>query len=341
MVTEKSSVRFDQAAKGLNYRIYEHIKLIPNYLKEQVQEIRLRVNRPVAVYCANRMYYITEKGQIVTAILADKMLIATPKDISETFQKICEYSVYSRQNEIVNGFITIQGGHRVGICGTAVYQNGQICNIKDVSSINIRVARQIKGAADELLEKFKNKAQGTLLCGAPASGKTTILRDLARQLSTNYNYKVAVIDERGELAGTCRGVLQNDLGQADVLDGYTKHEGVMQALRSLSPEIIICDEIGKIEDAVAIEGCLNSGVTIIASIHAGSKKSLMKKPQVKRLINTGAFNDFVFLNSRDEPGKVKEICTCEEVENVSDNRRSFNDCQHIMGRRINFSKNTN
>lgn len=332
----KTTERFDQSVKGLNQKLYEQLIHIPNHLKEQVQEIRLRVNRPVAIYCSNRMYYITEKHQITTTIMADKMLIATGKDIAETFQNICGYSVYSHQNEIKDGFITMYGGHRAGICGTAVYHHGQLSNIRDISSINIRVARQINGAANKLMQALGENLNGILLCGAPASGKTTILRDLARQLSSNSSLKVTVIDERGELAGTCKGVCQNDLGQSDVLDGYAKGEGIMQALRCLSPDLIICDEVGTKDDVTAIEESLNAGVSVIASIHAGTKREFLKRPQAKKLMETGAFSKLVFLKSRSEPGEIKEICTWEDVKNASISGGCVNGAQHIMGRHFNF-----
>lgn len=337
MNIQNDTSRFLQSIKGLNQRLYAYLIRIPEDVQAQVQEIRLRVNRPIALYCAKRMYYITDKCQISTAIMADKMLTVTIKDVTETFQNICGYSVYSRQNEIKNGFITMVGGHRAGICGTAVYANNELSNIKDISSINIRVARQINGAADDMLNKVEEISKGVLICGSPASGKTTVLRDLARQLSTEYNKKIVVVDERGELAGTYRGEAQNDLGQADVLNGYDKHSGIMHALRCLSPDIVICDEVGSFEDAVAIEECLNAGVTVVASIHAGGKQALLKRPQAKRLIETGAFEEFVFLKNRSQPGEIKEVCKREVLENAQVDRADLNDCQYIMGRRLAIS----
>lgn len=181
--------RFDMAAKGLCPRLRAAVMSLPQGIKEQAQEIRIRSGRPLAVYCSNRMYYLTAQSRPVTAYCGSGMLIVTPKDVSDTFQSICGYSVYSHQNEIKHGFLTMQGGHRAGLCGTAVYQNGTLSNIRDVSSINIRIARQISGAADKLLEMMNGDFGGLLLCGAPSCGKTTILRDLSRQLSNTYMKK--------------------------------------------------------------------------------------------------------------------------------------------------------
>lgn len=318
MGSTQFSERFDMAAKGLCPRLRTAVTGLPESIKEQAQEIRIRTGRPLAVYCTNRMYYLTAQSKPVTALCGNGMLIVTPKDVSDTFQSICGYSVYSHQNEIRHGFLTMQGGHRAGLCGTAVYQNGTLSNIRDISSINIRIARQIGGAADKLLELMHEDFGGLLLCGAPSCGKTTILRDLSRQLSNTYMKKVAVVDERGELAGTCSGLYQNDLGQSDILDGYSKGEGILQAVRCLSPEIIICDEAGTIDDVRAIEQGLNAGVSMIASIHAATRAELLSRVQGRRLLQTGAFQHVAFLKGRQQPGEIREYIETEALSHAAD-----------------------
>ena len=243
---------------------------------------------------------------------------ATREDIDETFRGICSYSVYSHQNEIKNGFITLSGGHRVGLCGTAVTSNGSIGSLRDISSINIRIARQVYGCANAVLQAVgKNLREGVLIAGAPASGKTTILRDMARQLSSGLCgdvRKVAVVDERGELAGTYRGVPQNDLGPCcDVLDGYPKGEGILQAIRSLSPEFIICDELGGLADVEAAAQGLNAGVGMISSVHAGNVRELLRRQQAVSLLHTGAFGYVVLLEGSREPGRVAEVYKAGEL----------------------------
>ena len=316
----KSIEPFNSAIDKLCDNLYNIICDIPNTIKAQAQEIRLRVNKPVAIYCANKMYYITTDKRVVTTIYNGKMLFCTQQDIKNTFEKICEYSVYSFQNEITNGYITIKGGHRVGVCGTAIYNDDKLQNVKDISSINIRIARQIIGCAYEFLQRVPINSKGVLLCGSPSCGKTTILRDLARQLSNTYEKKVVVIDERCEIGSVYMGECQNDLGQSDILDGYKKGTGIIQAIRCMSPDVIICDEVGESDDIKAIVQGLNAGVCIIASIHAGSIQELMQKPQGEMLINTNAFEHIVIFKGREQVGEIKEILNIKEIAKNAINR---------------------
>lgn len=290
-MNQNMEARFDSAAKGLSDRITKHLKNLPADIKNQAQELRLRVNRPVSVCCTGGIYFLNQFGRLACFPGSD-MMLADKNDLDESFRNICSYSIYSHQNEIKNGYITICGGHRVGISGTAVLREGEITGMRDISSINIRISREIHGAADELLHALHNDiSSGLLLVGAPASGKTTILRDIARQLSSGFGgnvRKVTVVDERGELAGTYMGVPQNDLGIcSDILDGYPKAEGIMQAVRSLSPEFIICDEIGSNDEVSAVVQGLNAGATMVSSIHAGSIEELVKRDQAVALLRTG------------------------------------------------------
>ncbi|MDP4120041.1 MAG: ATPase, T2SS/T4P/T4SS family [Bacillota bacterium] len=309
-----SDVRFDMAANALCQNLSKVILKIHDEVKSITQEIRLRLNRPVAIITPTKTYYLLKNGCITNTVMKNEMLLASQRDIVDTFQNICNYSVYSRQNEIKNGYITLSGGHRAGICGTAVYSGNEITNIRDISSINIRISREVIGCANSLIHDLNGKFDGLLLCGPPASGKTTILRDMARQLSESHNKKVAVIDERGELAGTSGGVFQNDLGQSDILDNYKKGEGIMQAVRCLSPDIVICDEVGTKADIEAIEEGLNTGVSVIASIHASSFEELLRREQAKSLLKTGAFKKIIVLKCRENTGEIKEIINEEDIE---------------------------
>ena len=235
------------------------------------------------------------------------MLVVSKADIVDTFNNICNYSVYNRQNEIVNGFVTMYGGHRAGICGTAVVNNGKIVNIRDITSINVRIAREHKGCADSLYNKIIAVSGGVLICGAPCSGKTTVLRDLARLLSTKGKKNVALIDERGELAGTASGKFQNDIGMCDVYDSYNKSEAMLHAIRSMAPEIVICDEIGSKEDIYAVEKSVNCGVRIISSTHCANEYELKQKANMVSLMKTGAFQTLVFLSNRTHAGEIVKI----------------------------------
>ncbi len=313
MENKNTKSKFDEVIKELDEKTFKKICNIPSRIKEEAQEIRLRVNRPIAIYCANKMYYLTEHNEVVSTIYNGKMSKCTQENINATFQHICKYSIYSYQNEIKNGFITMSGGHRVGICGTAIYKGDKIENIKDISSINIRIAREVVGCSNKVIKNIGTNFKGLLVCGPPSCGKTTVLRDLALTLSQTYDKKVAVIDERGEISGTHLGLSQNDLGQSDVLNGYKKGEGILQAVRCLSPEIVICDEVGASEDIEAITQGLNAGVSIIASIHANNKHELLNKPQGIKLLNTNAFENILFFKGREQIGEIKEILSLKEL----------------------------
>lgn len=274
-------------------RIFEKL-IIPPQKRTRLQEIRLRVGRPVCLVCDNQVEVLHN--------------VFTKKDMEEVFRLICNDSVYSKQNEILQGFVTLRGGHRAGICGTAVYNGSEIVNIRDISAINFRIAHAHTGCSDLLLRKI-SVGSGLLFCGAPCSGKTTMLRDTARNLSRSN--KVALIDSRGELAASYKGEAQNDVGNSFVLDGYSKADGFDHALRCLSPDYIICDEIGSASDSNCIENAINSGVGIICSAHCTGVDELLAKPNLQRI--TRYFSKVVFLGNRERVGQVLDIINTDEL----------------------------
>lgn len=283
-------------------RIQTLLHRLPPLQQQHINEVRLRVGRPITLHSAMRIDILKENGH---------MAIAEKEDIEESYRRICDYSIYSHQEEIKKGYITIQGGHRVGISGTAVLQQGQIATLREISSLNIRVARQVYGTANDLLTRIgTNITKGLLIAGPPSCGKTTLLRDLARQLATDVGgqpRKVAIIDERGELAGTYCGVPQNDLGLcADILDHYPKGEGIIQAVRSLSPQFICCDEIGGQDDMKALQQGLHAGAAMISTIHAGSLQDLLRKSQGQTLLTSQAFG-YVAIMDAIQLGQIAEI----------------------------------
>lgn len=231
-----------------------------------IAEIRIRAGRPSV--CVN--------------IFGEMRICSEPfsaAEIADCFAELCRYSVHSFQEEIAQGFVTLDGGHRVGICGTAVTNGGRIEMFKDISGLNIRIAHEVKGCADELYRRFfSGGLRSVLIAGKPLCGKTTVLRDLARQLGERH--RVTLIDSRNELSASVHGTPALDIGlNTDVLCGCSKSEGIMLALRSLSPEVIICDEIGN--DECAIEQALFCGVGLIATAHAASFDELQKRPQTR------------------------------------------------------------
>lgn len=278
----------------------ESVRKISDAFFEDIQEIRLRVNRPAAASMRNSIRYITENGQLTYN--TDQAVIVSEQDLRRCFESVCQYSVHSFQSEILNGFITIRGGHRVGICGTSVMRGDMIENVKNISSLNFRIAREVIGCAYDIYNRiFRDGLHNVLIAGAPSSGKTTILRDMARLLGERS--RTAVIDERGELAAVLNGIPQNNIGiNTDVFDGYDKPRGIITALRVMSPQIIICDEIGSDEDFSAIHSASNSGVYVAASVHAASVDELKRKG-----IDTGIFDYIVLLPDCGSPAHIYRI----------------------------------
>lgn len=296
---------FTEILTNFNPFIRTALMKIPDKIKNNIQEICIRINSSIIIFTQNKSYFVGKNGEITPE--DPKSLLISQNDILETMKILCNFSIYSYQNQIKEGFITLKGGHRVGISGTAVINNNEIINISDISSINFRISREVLGCSDRIFDKFGLDIGGTLIIGPPSSGKTTILRDIARKLSTSFEadklIKVSIIDERREIAASYQGVPQRDIGFSDVLSGFPKAEGIIRAIRTLSPKIIICDEIGGIEDAEAIKKSLNSGVGIIASIHAKSTDEMANSFRIKNILSSGAIKRAVLLDSN--PGKIK------------------------------------
>lgn len=307
---DKNVQDFNDIVSNFSPKIKNSLMELPNEIKKEVQEICLRVNSSIVIVTSTKSFFLGSEGNLSPE--DSKSFVVSQNDILETFKILCNFSIYSFQNQIKNNFITLKGGHRVGICGTAIIDGEKIINISDISSMNFRISKEIIGCSDKIFEKLGLNLGGTLIVGPPASGKTTILRDIARKLSNTYEngklIKVSIIDERREIAAVYQGVPQKDVGFSDILNGFPKAEGIMRALRTLSPRIIICDEIGNNEDADAIRKSLNCGVGIIASIHAESAEEISKSEKVKNILDSGAIKNVVLLDK----GKIKEIFEVEQ-----------------------------
>lgn len=300
---------FQRAIEIFPYAIRNVLDKLPHSLKKQIHEIRLRSQKPITLCTATGTIFLSENG-VPLYSCSPQALKSQKNDIADTFLNVCGCSVYAHQNEVSNGFITIRGGHRVGICGTAVVKDGLVTTVKDISSLNLRIARQIFGISQSVLEKVRPIRGGLLVVGPPQSGKTTLLRDMALRISEGLEIqrmKTCVIDERGEFSGIFSGTAYNDLGLSDILNGYPKGIGIMHAVRALSPEVIITDEVGTMDDVQSVEEGFNAGVYIIASIHAGNYEELMHRRQAQELLKTGAFSKLIFLKSRTEVGVVDKI----------------------------------
>lgn len=268
-----------------------------------VHEIVLRTARPLCVYCSDRRYYLSTSACLIADRDAGELIGATPVEIRETVMRLCDYSVYSRQDELNRGYLTTSGGARVGVCGTAVIRDDRVVNLRRITTLSFRIPREVIGCGEKVLGLIRPTG-GALICGAPCSGKTTLLRDMARLLS--YTYKVSVIDERGELAaaGDDGGY---DLGLCDVYVHMPKGVGVMNAIRSMAPDIIVCDELGEEADVASVRYALRCGVAFLATVHAATIDDLRSRPVTRELIATGAFRYLIFLGDRRSCGTVSRI----------------------------------
>lgn len=317
--------RFDSAVSFVAERIKTALKNAGRNVKENVSEVTLRAEKYVVVSLHGKSFMITKNGELT--VQAANALICSKEELEDSFRRLCDFSVHSYQNNIVSGFITLCGGHRVGICGTAVCsESGILTSVRDISSLNIRIAREFKGSCDEVFGRlFKNGVSGLLIAGPPSSGKTTVLRDLIRRIS-DFNdaggKKVCVIDERSEIAAMKNGVSLNDVGiNSDILSGYPKNAAIQTALRTMAPQIIACDEVSTDDEIEAIEQGANSGVIFIASVHAADFNDLVKRKQIEKLLNIGCFENVVLLKGAKEPGKILGIYETGEVKDEIYRRR--------------------
>lgn len=296
---------FDRVLRLFPQSTKEILNNIPCDNKKRITEIRLRLERQLTVSDFGKEYGILINGELTQP--EKSQLKATQTDIETVMSRAFKNSIYSYKKEFTSGFITSEGGCRVGFCGTAALnpsENYRIENIRHISSVNIRIAREVKGCADSLInEIFKGGLKSLLIAGAPASGKTTVLRDLTRQLGSCV--RISLIDERNEIAACINGVPQNDVGLlTDVFSSYGRYDGIITAVRVMSPRLLVCDEIGTDEDHKALEYAINSGVKILASCHADSFEELQYKPVISKLIKAGVFDFCAFLSAG---GKVQRI----------------------------------
>lgn len=316
---QDSIKKFNEAVHCIAPIIRTQLLKLPDVVKNGVREIRLNIGAPVIIVTRSGSALVGADGRM-GYIYNSGFPLVTQNDIKETLNIACGYSLHSSQNSLTQGYVTVRGGHRVGVCASAVVENGTVRGIKDVSFLNIRIARECKGVANEIYDKFfKFATQSLIIAGAPSSGKTTILRDLSRLLSdiaSTNSYRTCVIDERDEIAAMYNGQAQNDVGiNTCVLSGFPKAEGILRAVRSLSPQVILCDEIGTNDECTAITQGLNSGVNFVVTLHSGSKEELILKPQFLHLIKTGVFKHVVILDGAQNPCSVKEIYKTEELCN--------------------------
>jgi len=267
---------------------------------DNIEEIRIRVERPVEIIIRGRPHFLRYR--------------ATVEDGVQLLNKISHYSIYTLEEELKRGYITVNGGHRVGLAGKVITEQGNVKAIRYITSFNIRVARQKIGISEQWIPYlYKKRWLNTLFYGPPQTGKTTMLRDIARLISTGQSnippLKVGIVDERSEIAGCVKGVPQHQFGvRIDVLDACPKAEGMMMLIRSMSPDVLIADEIGRKEDTEALFEAINSGVSVFVTAHGESMEDLMKRPSIYTLVKANVFDRYVQLSRKnDRPGCVEKI----------------------------------
>ncbi|MCL5934888.1 MAG: stage III sporulation protein AA [Firmicutes bacterium] len=281
----------------------------------QVEEIRIRQGRPLMVRCHQREHFVNFNG---VSQDSDRAYLVTREDVNRTVQVLTGSSLYAVEEELRHGYLTIPGGHRVGLAGRVVVKDGQVETIRNIAGLNLRLAREFPGAGSAILpylvDRHTKELRHTLIVSPPRCGKTTILRDLVRQVSSGVpelglmGRTVGVVDERSEIAGSYKGVPQLDVGlRTDVLDACPKAQGMMMLVRAMGPEVIVADEIGRPEDFQALEEVINAGIKVLTSLHGRDLSDLEKRPSTRALLERGVFERLVFLSRRSGVATVEQI----------------------------------
>lgn len=273
---------------------------------DKLYEIRLRVGRPLFLTYDGGECFLRNRGE--------EPYVVTQEDLKETLEYVTGYSLYAYEEEIRQGFISVQGGHRVGVTGKVILDGGKIRGMKYISCINVRLAHEIQGCAGEVMPYIQTKdwVAHTLIISPPRCGKTTLLRDIIRQISNGREgipgQTVGVVDERCELAGCYQGVPQNDVGmRTDVLDGCPKAEGMQMLIRSMSPSVVAVDELGREEDFRAVEAVIHCGCKLIATAHGNSLEDVLAQPFFQKLVEERVFERYILLGKRERAGIIEGI----------------------------------
>lgn len=283
---------------------------------DELQEIRLRINAPLLIVYQNEEFYVSKDGRI--SRMEESAFVVTKNEIRETMEYVSNYSMYAYEEEIRQGFITIQGGHRVGLAGKIIMEQDSIKSMKYISFINIRFSHQIKGCANSVMPYIRqgNGIYHTLIISPPRRGKTTLLRDVIRQLSdgdrAHRGMTIGVVDERSEIGACYMGIPQNELGiRTDILDCCPKVQGMLMLIRTMSPEVIAVDEIGSREDMEAMIHVMNCGCKLIATVHGSSIEDIRSKPILRKMLQERIFERYIIMNSQEQVGKIAEIFDCQ------------------------------
>lgn len=288
---------FYQAVSALPCALAALLSKLSVQQAQEITEIRLRTLGPIVLHQARGRAFLSREGTITQN--RSSAFQMTQAVMQECFHALCGYSVHSMQEQINQGYVSIQGGHRAGVCGTIQRLSDGSYALQEIAAINLRIAHDVTCDIPPWLAQ--PPCEGVLIAGQPSSGKTTLLRSLVRQWALQCC--VSVVDERQELFPS----VQNRPLDCDVFSGYPKHIGMQHALRAFAPHVLVCDEIGGQEDAEAVCRAVNAGVCVVATVHADSLKELRTRPTVRTLLQTGAFSKAVFLKGRASPGQVRQV----------------------------------
>lgn len=308
----KFPIRTYIVSRGEDKMEKQILKVLPSRIQQAVrekhldfrflQEIRLRAGQPVTLLYQGREERICGE---------DPSALVTGEEVQEAVEYICNHSLYAYENELRQGFVTIEGGHRVGVAGQVILEQGKVKNIKYISSINLRISHEIMHCADPIFPYITRQRQlcHTLLISPPRCGKTTMLRDLIRQISDGNEWikgtTVGVVDERSEIGGCYHGQAQNHLGaRTDILDCCPKAEGMIMLIRSMAPQVLAVDEIGACEDLRAIEYAMHCGCRMLATAHGSSVAELRAKPYFDEMFRQKRFDRYVVLGNDHHPGEI-------------------------------------
>lgn len=267
---------------------------------EKIQEIRIRVGKPMIIICDNEEWVLHS--------------IVEKKDLLETLEYVSHYSLHAFENELKHGFITIEGGHRIGVSGQVLMEKGEVKNMQYISAMNIRIAHEIMNCADIVFPYITKNRQvcSTLIVSPPRCGKTTLLRDMIRQISDGNRWvkgcTVGVVDERSELGGCYKGVPQNQLGiRTDILDACPKMNGMLMLVRAMSPQVIAVDEIGALEEVQVMKYVMHCGCKFLATVHGESMEEIRKKPILEQLVKEHCFERYIVLGNERHIGEINGV----------------------------------
>ncbi len=290
----------------------EVIHSLPKEVSATIEEIRVRQGRPLEVITPTHAWFVDKAGSLSKS--PECAWIPARGDCVKLLNLISNHSLYALEEELKRGFVTIEGGHRIGLAGRVVVEQGGVKHLRDITGFNIRIARQVKGVGERWISTVlhEGRIENLLIVSPPQCGKTTLVRDLARLAGTGGQgypaYKVGIVDERSEIAGCLHGVPQHDVGlRTDVLDGCPKAEGMMMMIRSMSPDILVVDELGRAEDTEAIHEAVYAGVSVFATVHGRSIEELMHRPTFAPLLGEGVFSRIMILSRAQGPGTVERV----------------------------------